>query len=265
MLVYILVFLLAFPAFAQSPADGSGNQAATPQVTFEVASIKLVNHSVPPHVVSLNTNHGRLTMDAAALRQIIGLAYSIQRVRVQGGPDWIDSDLFDIAANAENSEASRDDIRNMLQDLLADRFRLKVHHETKELTEYSLVLARNGSKLKETTSDASAAPAQAANVVTATPTGGITVQNGSLRLLVNTLANILGSPVVDKTGLTGAYDFALQWNRAQSAVFVSPNDSDSSGPSLFTALEEQLGLKLEATKAAGDVLIVDHADHPSEN
>ena len=95
-------------------------QNARPE--FEVASVKFLTEPAPPHGVSLNISHGKASLDAAQLRQIIGLAYGIQRVLVEGGPEWSDTDMFDIVAKAANPDASRDDIRAMLQTLLADRF-----------------------------------------------------------------------------------------------------------------------------------------------
>src|SRR3974377_1452648 len=121
--------------------------------SFEVATVKPVNPPAGPHVVSLIINHGRLNIEAAELRQIVGLAYAVQRVRVLGGPAWADSDQFDIVAKAENPDASRDEIRNMLQALLAERFKLVVHRETKEIPAYTLVLAKSGSKLKAAAPD----------------------------------------------------------------------------------------------------------------
>ncbi len=243
------IALLATIGLAQSQ-----NGASASPSEFEVASIKLVNHPVPLHAVSLNINHGTLTMDAAALRQMIGLAYGIQRVRVLGGPNWLDSDLYDLVAKAEKSDASPDEIRSMFQTLLADRFQLKIHRETKVLTVYSLEVGRNGSKLIE------AKVGEAAAVIGNAPTGGLTVQKGSVRLLVNTLANILGSPVVDKTGLTGTYDFTLKWTDPSAL-----NGPDSEFPSLVTAVQEQLGLRLESQKSPGEVLVVDHAEKASAN
>ena len=232
----------------------SQNAASASPSEFEVASIKLVEHPVPLHAVSLNINHGTLTMDAAALRQMIGLAYGIQRVRVLGGPSWLDSDLYDVVAKGEKSDASPDEIRAMLQTLLADRFQLKIHRETKVLTVYSLEVGRNGSKLNE------AKVGEVAGVGPISPASGLTVRKGSIRLLVNTLANILGSPVVDKTGLAGTYDFTLQWANPNAL-----NGPDSAFPSLVTAVQEQLGLRLESQKGPGEVLVVDHAEKASAN
>ena len=198
-------------------------------------------------MVSLIINHGRLTIEAAELRQIVGLAYAVQRVRVLGGPGWADSDQFDIAAKAESADATRDEIRAMLQTLLAERFKLMVHRETKEVPAYSLVLAKRESKLKAAMRDR-----KSGMVDTVGPNGErLTVFEASpLKLLVNMLANTLGSPVVDKTGLDGRYDYTFEWPDA--------------GSSLFTSVD-QVGLKLEVKREPVDVLVMDRVEHPLAN
>jgi uncharacterized protein (TIGR03435 family) len=205
--------------------------------TFEVASVKPVNPPAGPHVVSLIINHGRLNIEAAELRQIVGQAYAVQRVRVLGGPEWADSDQFDIAAKAESADATRDEIRIMLV----------VHHETKEMRAYSLVLAKSGSKLK------SAMPDRKSGMAHTVGPGGeerTVFEASPLKGLVNMLANTLGSPVVDKTGLDGLYDYTFEWPDAGSSLFASV---------------DQLGFKLEAKKEFVEVLVMDRAEHPSAN
>lgn len=215
--------------------------------SFEVASVKPVNPPAGPHVVSLIINHGKLNIEAAELRQIVGLAYGVQRVRVLGGPGWTDSDQFDIAAKAESADATRDEVRNMLQTLLAERFRLAVHRETKVVPAYSLVLAKSGSKLKVAAPDRKSSMAQ-----TIGPNGErqTVFESSSLKVLVNMLANTLGSPVVDKTGLDGIYDYTFEWPDAANSLFASVGD---------------LGLKLEEKKESVEVLVMDRAEHPSAN
>jgi uncharacterized protein (TIGR03435 family) len=215
--------------------------------SFEVASVKPVNPPAGPHMVSLIVSHGKLSIEAAELRQIVGLAYAIQRVRVQGGPVWADSDQFDIVAKAENPDTTRDEIRSMLQTLLAERFKLVVHRETKQVSGYTLVLGKGGSKLKEAAPDKKSGFSN-----TVTPTGEqLTVVEASpLRILVNMLANTLGGPVVDKTGLDKLYDYTFQW--------PSPDSS------LSTSLD-QLGLKLETRREPVEVLVMDRAERPSAN
>src|SRR5437868_1104682 len=115
------------------------------QPAFEVASVKPVGRPVEP---LLNIAHGQLHL-TASLRQIIGVAYSVQRFRVVGGPGWVNTELFDVVAKAEKPDVAQDQIRVMLQTLLADRFKLSIHRETKELDVYSLVVGRGGPKLQE--------------------------------------------------------------------------------------------------------------------
>jgi uncharacterized protein (TIGR03435 family) len=245
-------------------ALGMSALAATPE--FEVASVKPVNHPVPPHAVGLNIHHGTLNMDAAALRQIIGLAYGIQRVRVHGGPDWIDSQLYDIVAKAGSADASREQIKEMLQTLLADRFKLAIHRETKELPVYTLVVAKNGSRLQEAKMD------EQTNFTLGAAGGKLQrgFQKQTLAILVNMLANMLDSPVLDKTGLIGRYDFKLEWapdlpRRVDGSAPMLNGVTVESGPDIFAALQEQLGLRLEKKKGPAEVLIVDHAEKASEN
>src|SRR5580692_5020173 len=131
---------------------------AVPQ-EFDVASVKLLAESAGVHNTSFELTHGKLTAEYAALRQLVGLAYSIQRVRVEGGPDWMDSDRYEILGKAASPDAGQDQIRAMLQKLLADRFKLVVHRGTKELTAYTLVLGKKGSKLQQAKEDEPGAPA----------------------------------------------------------------------------------------------------------
>ena len=169
------------------------------------------------------------------------------------------SDHYDLAAKAEGEgPITKDQLQQMLQSLLADRFQLKIHRETKEAPVYDLVVAKNGPKLKEVSSDADG------------PTGGLignssgmhlTQSKGTMEQLARWLTgNGAGRPVFDKTGLTGYYAYTLDWVRADRLP-----DPDSNIASIFSAVQEQLGLKLESAKALVEMLIVDHAEKPSEN
>ena len=212
---------------------------------FEVASVKLVEPPAPAHAVRLNVSPGRLTIDAATLRQIVGLAYGIQRVRVTGGPSWADADQYTIIAT-DSLGTSQDQVRMMLQALLADRFKLALHHEAKELRAYRLVSGKNSPTLQEAKAEEKSGVVQ--------ENGQLTFSNMPLAALINTLANLLDSPVQDETGLRGSYDFKLTTATA------------GDGPtSIFTVVQEQLGLKLEPTKEPLDVLVIDHVEHPTEN
>jgi uncharacterized protein (TIGR03435 family) len=225
---------------------------------FEVASVKLVKQPVAPHGVSLLINHGTLTMEAAELRQIIGLAYGVQRVLVFGCPDWCDQDKFDIVAKSGIADATRDQIRERLQRLLEDRFQLATHRETKEVPGYELVAGKKGSLLAAAKDDPG-------------PTNVFTYRGNALEFhnmnivgLVNYLANVLGQPVRDMTGLTGRYNFTLELKAPESGAGAVATPVDIPGI-VFASIDEQLGLKLQARRTPTDVLIVDRAQHPSEN
>ena len=222
-----------------------GLAAQTPaSPAFEVASVKLVEPPAPAHAVRLNVSPGRLTIDAATLRQIIGLAYGIQRVRVTGGPNGADADQYTIVAKTDGPGTSLDQVRMMLQDLLAERFKLALHHETKELRAYRLVSGKNSPTLQAAKAEEKSGVVQ--------ENGQLTFSNMPLAALINTLANVLDSPVQDETGLRGSFDFKL--------TMVTAADGPTS---IFTVVQEQLGLKLESTKEPLDVLVVDHAEHPT--
>ena len=173
--------------------------------------------------------------------------------------------------------------QHMMQMLLADRFKLKVHQETKELAIYALIVAKNGPKLHEakpgdTYPNGLKGPdARSGAGMMFGGREGLTAQGVPIANLVRHLSLQLGRTVIDKTGLAGKYDFTLKWtpDEIRSSMFKGPESgppgpastafSDSSGPSLFTALEEQLGLKLESQKGPVEIVVIDHVERPSEN
>jgi uncharacterized protein (TIGR03435 family) len=223
---------------------------------FEVASVRPVAPSLEFHQTILSLRPGRFDAEFAALRQLAGVAYNIQRVRVVGGPQLMDSDNYVVHARAESAAATEDQVREMLQALPADRFKLTVHRETRQLPAYTLSLDKGGSKLEQS-KDPEARP-----IVTPDRGQGTvrsSFQNMPLAGLVNTIANVLGNPVRDETGLTGRFNFTLEW------VPPARLAAGDSGPSIEDAVREQLGLRLEAKKAATEVLVVDHAERASEN
>lgn len=246
-----VIAVVSFAVFAQIPG--------TPK--FEVASIKLLNRPMDPHVVGLSVAHGTAKLEGATARQIIVQAYDVQRVRVLGGPSWYDFDQYNVLAKAENSDATQEQIRQMLQTLLMERFKLAVHRETRELTRYSLVVGKNGSKLREAQAN------EVSNVLPDQPRHLI-FRNQPLITLVNTIANRMDMPVDDMTGLTGSYDFELDYtpdpirlsNTAGTNGSVRLDQQEIVGDAV-----ERLGLKLEARKAHVEVLIIDHIERPDEN
>jgi uncharacterized protein (TIGR03435 family) len=272
------LFVLAGLAAAQSPA-------ARPE--FEVASVKLNTSgnnmtNIRPPV------GGRFTATNARLKMLVGLAYKVQNFEISGGPGWADSEGYDITARAAESNIGIDELRPMLQTLLEDRFELKVHRETKEVPVYVLIAARNGPKLPEGKEGGCVAfgpntpppPPPPPGQFPPTPCGGFFMSPNHLeggkigmKQFVNALSNILGRPVIDKTGFTGTFDVKLDFSPEGTAFsgrggFGPPGDtanSDNPPPSIFTAVQDQLGLKLESQKGPGEILVIDHAGKPSEN
>ena len=227
--------------------------------TFEVATVK--RSTAPPLAARIDASpSGLVTVIGIPLRELVRFAYSA--VEVIGGPSWISSDRFDIVAKAPAGAALD---RSMLQALLKERFNLQVHSEQRELALYDLVLARNdkaiGPRLRPSkcgTSDVD--PAGSCGLFRIGGGASITVEGMTMPELAARLAQfpVVQRPVRDRTGLREAFDFQLD--------FVGANNSNpNAGPGLFTALQEQLGLKLEAGRGLVDVVVVDRAEPPTEN
>jgi bla regulator protein blaR1 len=216
------------------------------------------------------------------LQQIISVAYGVERFQISGGPNWLPSERFDIeakmdAATADALEKLSQDQRvlaqqQMLQALLANRFQLTVHRETNELTIYKLVIAKGGPKLREAKPDGT--HPGAGSMQGSVLGGEVIAQAVPVPRLAHELTLMLGHPVSDKTELKGVYDFKLQFtpdNRLQPPNGLAPNErlpvrpADSNVPSLFDALQEQLGLKLESGKGPVEVIVIDHVERPSPN
>jgi uncharacterized protein (TIGR03435 family) len=265
---------------------GTAPQTATTEVkvpAFDVVSIK-PDKSESGMIRFMGKPDGYSATNVS-LKMLIASAYGIREDLISGEPGWAHSARYDIDAKVAGADVddlkklSNDQRRSMLQPLLADRFKLKVHTETKQLPVYELVVAKGGSKLKE------AAPADTDGNATKGPDGPgrggmmrmsrgqVTGQAIPIASLVNVLSRQLQQTIIDKTGLTGKYDVELQWADEHSdPMFKGPDGSpraepppDSTGPSIFTALQEQLGLKLQSTKGPVETLVVDHAEMPSEN
>jgi uncharacterized protein (TIGR03435 family) len=192
---------------------------------------------------------------------LIGLAYDVFDSQISGGPNWLDTEKYDIQAKA-GSALKVWRMRLMLQSLLAERFRLALHRETKEEPIYELVVAKGGPKIE---------PAAGAK----TPghlrvgTGQLTGIAAPISWLTQSLSGNLDRYVVDKTGLNGNYNFTLQWTPDMGQLPQQRPDAlpppDASGPSIFTALQEQLGLQLKSEKGPVETLVIDHAERPSAN
>jgi uncharacterized protein (TIGR03435 family) len=225
---------------------------------------------------------GRFSVKGVPLNWLILLAYNIKDFQLSGGPAWTNSDRYDVDAKVEGS-ATTDQMRSMLQSLLADRFKLILRHEKKELPVYELSVAKGGLKI---------VPATEGSCVVPDPNGarlpmGSKICGGirrginsidafgiSMSKLVETLSDIGNRIVIDKTGFTGTFDAHLEFapddavgNGIGQAAIGEPGRPTpaSSSPSLFSALQEQLGLRLEAAKSPVEVLVVAHAERPTAN
>lgn len=264
-----ILALTAPLTLAQSPAQPIPPTCASPTLAaFDIASVK-------PSQIDSHSSHSRGTVDtitaSGSIFLLLQAAYDLHRFQISGGPDWINTATWDIVAKVDQPapdylnlpNAARGAIQQQrLQAVLAQRFNLKCHFEMKELPVYNLVIAKGGPKLMPT-------PAEAKVKGSLDEDG----RNGANRwegkgvevgTVAKTLSYGLGRTVIDKTGLTGLYDFTLTYSSEPDASSPASAD-DSSGPTIFTALEEQLGLRLEPSKGPIPVLVIDSISRPSEN
>jgi len=276
--------LLGCGLFAQS----------TTTLRFETASVKPNLEPIPAATTgSVVPYPGRLVARAALLRFVIQQAYEVRRDQVVGGPDWINTARFDIEARADGN-TTFPQLFLMLQSLLEDRFRLRAHRETRQLPVYELTVAKGGSKLQKLKPGGCfalplngppvppppgpGAPPPCGRVFVGMFNGKANLEGGNVPVaeLVRVLSNMLGRTVIDKTGMSGTYDIHLPF--APDAALqglpgvgapgdpVLPVSADpAAGATIFTAIQEELGLRLESTKGPVDVVIIDHAEKPSEN
>jgi len=261
-LVIALMFAGSATTFTQTNAAVSApTSSATPPV-YEIISVKPSKPNCD--VMSFKSSPGRLSVRCYNLRQLLLVAYSIKpHATVPGMPTWGNSAYFDIDAKADDetlesmqklsADKLREQTQSMLQALLADRFKLRVHNETREESIYNLVVAKSGFKLRE-------APEDEREAEYSWGSGRILVHHGPIASLVFCLSDDLtGRTVIDKTGLLGKYEINLKWTADEQ------QGSPDAGPTLFTALEEQLGLKLVPAKGPVDTFVIDHIEKPSEN
>jgi uncharacterized protein (TIGR03435 family) len=251
---------------------------------FEVASIKPAAPDARGMFIR-TTPGGMVTVTNMSLKEIMVLAWRIQPYQITGGQPWVSSTRFDISAKPEVAP-KQGDLQIMLQALLADRFQLVTHKETRELPIYALVLARKDGKLgpnMTAAKEGSCTKFDPAQPRTPPEPGKPPVLNCGQQMMsprsltaisvpvaniVPMLARMLGRTIVDKTGLTGSFDFQLEWTpdeAMQPPDAPKPAPSDMPGPSIFTALQEQLGLRLESQKGPVEILVIDKAEKPSEN
>jgi uncharacterized protein (TIGR03435 family) len=277
----VLVVVYASLVFGQT-------QFPPTRTRFEVASVKQNTGSDGRSFIQ--AVQGRLIMTNLTLRRMILNAYGLQDYQLSGDPLWANSEHYDIQAKADGNPSVREMEGTMLQVLLEDRFKLTIHRETRQLPVYELAIGKVGAKLQlsnegsctpysEDSPPPAATPGRPRPNLCGwhtTPGDGLNRTLDGERITMAVLATALsrtyvsqlGRNVIDATGLTGAYDVHLKWAMDSLSTPAGPNAtplSDATGPSIFTALQEQLGLKLESTKGPVEVLVINHVERPSAN
>jgi uncharacterized protein (TIGR03435 family) len=242
--------------------------AANANPSFEVATIK---PSKPDDQRKAFLVQGRrFKIINQPLTAILSFAYDVQAKQLIGLPPWADTDKYDIDAEPDGEGApSGKQWKAMLQKLVAERFKLTFHQEKKELSVYVLSVAKGGPKLTKSEGDPNGLP----GLFFRGKLGDLGVRNANMGDFTGLMQEaVLDRPVLDQTGITGRYDFTLVWTPDDSqfagmGVKIPPPAADDgkAAPNLYTAIQEQIGLKLEATKAPADVMVVDHVEQPSAN
>jgi uncharacterized protein (TIGR03435 family) len=262
----------------------AGTVLAQIQSGFEVASVK---RSLSGQDKSIRPSGDSLSMHGMTLKDLITIAYEVREFQISGGPDWIDSDRYDIIAKAERKASWQQMMVPMLQNLLRDRYNLALHPETREGPIYVLGVSKNGVKLQLSKKDCTVVdesnpqfvpgkkPPTFCGALLAAP-GGLNGVYVGAEYLARTLSFVLKRTVVDETGIDWKFDVHLSFAPvdAPAAVAVVPGEApgvtnpspapDNQMPSIFTAIQD-LGLRLESSRGPVKVLVIDHAERPDEN
>jgi len=264
-------YFTAFPKYAVLAALIAVTRIALPgqapaPSAFEAASIKLNNSGKPGS--GMNLQPARIRIINSPLTFCVQVAWNVKFFQVSGGASWMDSERYDIDAVAAEP-FKQDEYRTMLQTLLVDRFGLAIHRETQEKGGYALVVGRNGPKLPPPIEDPSVMFSR-----TASGDRTLTATSVSMKRFAEALSTTLGAIVVDRTGIEGQYNVSFQWTpdsaseprtlKSGEPAPALPVDAIP-GPSIFTALQEKLGLKLESRKVPVEVIVIERANRPSEN
>lgn len=229
--------------------------------SFDVASIRPHAPDDARFYVKLPAQ-GRFSATGSVAKLVVMLAYDVQEAQIAGGPDWFATEKWDIEAKSDNpSGHSVEETRQMLQNMLAERFGLRVHRETEQRPAYVLTVAKGGPKFK---------PAEQGSTNVRVTGNSISLERGDLVRITQLLSSALGRPVVDRTGLKGLYDLSLKWDDAPvpeggvtgSDVAAAPGNDHGS---IFTAIQDQLGLRLDSQRTAVEVIVVDRMERPSPN
>jgi uncharacterized protein (TIGR03435 family) len=288
--------ILSTPCRAQSQAQEKS--AYKPTLEFDVVSVKQTDLSKGVNLngrIGISDTPDGFVARVIAVKTLVQRAYGVDNYQLSGGTDSVNSERYDIDAKFDSATADElqklspeDRIlarQHMLQTILAERFKLTIHRENKDVQTYSLVVAKNGPKLKEVklddaaSSESKGGPVRGRASMTAGPRPVIIGQVCPLATLAGLLTAYLHRPVIDRTGLAGMYDITLHWtadeNQSQTSSGVQgtsgsspsglPSADPTGSPSIFTAIQEQLGLKLESAKGPVEFIVIDHVERPSGN
>jgi bla regulator protein blaR1 len=289
----VVVGVMNVPEARAQSAQSASKSGARANAQFEVASVKRSQERTI-YMGVRQFSHGRVLTENTPLKFLIGVAYKRREgwFEISGAPGWMDSDGYDIVAKA-SADNTNEQMYPMLQALLRDRFQLKLHRETMDLPVYNLVAAKGGLKLQNPKPQDCVAGSPGAeppptrgsplllpcgNVAVSLAPLGLQIRGGqtSMQRLATILSGVLGRTVVDKTDFHGTFDIDLEFTPDDAvagipgrgmpgALPTDPPSGDHAGPSIFAALQERLGLKLESAKGPVTVLVVDHVERPSEN
>ena len=265
----VIVSLLVIPRgliFIATLAVGLA-QSPTDRKEFDVVSVKPSAPDDHNSFMFQNLPGGSIRLVGVPLRMIIMQAYGVGSFQITGGPDWIRTDRWDILAKSDDitGRLTRAQEDPMLRALMTERFQLNVHIETREMPVYALVVEKNGSKLVRHTG----VEQQFRSVY-----GSLIVKKGGSAALAAWLSRGLGRMVIDKTDLRGDYDYAIEWTPAPGeggpeSIGLPPGaataHAETNGPSIFTALQEQLGLRLVSQKGPVEIIVIDGVEKPSAN
>src|SRR5689334_3670323 len=275
LLMFLIIGGIAIPILSQQPNS--------PKPSFEVATVK-PSASNDNRISIMGEPGGRFRVTNATLKMVMGVAYRVRDFQILGGPAWTGTDRWNIEGKAEEGSIPQvtlpldptvpNPLMLMVQSLLEDRFQLKLHRETRELPVYELFTAKGGSKMKLSADQSPIGPPERGSPPPMPKPGGpmprgmmgmgpgrIEANGVPITNFIQVLSQQLGRPVIDKTGLKGFFDIKLQWTPDLGEGFVKPGGTepappppDTSGPSIFTAIQEQLGLRLESAKGPVEVL-----------
>ncbi|MBZ5674102.1 MAG: TIGR03435 family protein [Acidobacteriia bacterium] len=262
----LVLALLGIAVVAPPQSRAQSQLSPSAKVAFDVASIK--PNTSGDRRTGMSPSRGRFSATNVTLRQLIQNSYLLQDFQIVGGPSWLNSARYDIEAKGNGGPGP--EFQVMVQSLLADRFQLRIHRETKTLPIYVLLADKNGPRVKLAPSCVGeTSPTNPCGGLTVTPRGDLIGRSVRMEQFAGNLSFLLHRTVLDKTELSQTYDLDLHWAPDEATYFSLGGSGapslDPNRPEIFTALREQLGLTLRAQKGPVSVLVIDHAVPPTEN